>query len=137
MSMQIFRNGERPTSKANPEYFSGDVFSSPIIVGPDPARVRALYVSFMPGGRTAWHTHPLGQTLYVISGYGHLQEVGGPVQVIRAGDTVWIPPGIKHWHGAAPEQAMVHVAIQEALDGSNVTWMEHVTDEEYAVAPTA
>lgn len=135
--MQVFRNGERPTSPGNPEYFSGPVYSDPIIVGPDPARVRALYVQFMPGGRTAWHTHPLGQTLYVVSGAGHLQKKGEPVQVIRAGDTVWIAPDEVHWHGAAPDHSMVHIAIQEALDGSNVTWMEHVTDEEYAVAPTA
>ena len=133
--MKVYRNGERPTVKANTDAFSGDDFQNPIIIGPEPARVRALYVQFMPGGRTAWHTHPLGQTLYVVSGVGHLQKDGEPGQEIRAGVTVWIEPGEKHWHGAAPDQAMVHIAIQEALDGSNVTWMEHVTDEQYAVKP--
>jgi len=135
--MDIYRNGDRPTVKANPEYFSGEVYQNPIIIAPEPARVRALHVTFMPGGRTAWHTHPLGQTLIVLSGVGRLQKAGEPVQIIRAGDTAWIAPGEVHWHGASPDQAMVHIAIQEALDGSNVTWMQHVTDDEYAVSPQA
>ncbi|MEM1307234.1 MAG: cupin domain-containing protein [Pseudomonadota bacterium] len=130
--MEVFRSGDRPTVLANPEYFSGTVYQNPIIQAPDPARVRALHVSFLPGGRTAWHTHPLGQTLFVLSGVGLLQKKGEAIQQIRAGDTVWIAPDEVHWHGATPDQAMVHIAIQEALDGSNVTWMQHVTDEEYA-----
>ena len=93
--------------------------------------MRSGRVSFEPGSRTAWHTHPLGQTLHVISGLGRVQTWGGPVQEIRAGDTVWFAPGEKHWHGAAPDIGMVHIAIQEALDGKHVTWMEYVTDEQY------
>jgi quercetin dioxygenase-like cupin family protein len=93
-------------------------------------------VSFEPGARTAWHTHPLGQTLHVLQGVGRVQAVGGPVREIRPGDTVWIPPHEKHWHGAAPETGMVHLAIHEGLDGSHVTWLEKVTDEEYKTAPT-
>jgi len=91
-------------------------------------------VAFEPGARTAWHTHPLGQTLYVISGVGRIQTKGAPVREIRAGDVVWIPPGEKHWHGGAPSTGMVHIAMQESLDGSHVTWMEHVTDVEYSAA---
>jgi len=135
--MDVYKNGDRPTVKGNPDYFFGDVFQNPIVIAPEPARVRALHVTFMPGGRTAWHTHPLGQTLYVLSGVGHLQKKGEPVQTIRAGDTVWIAPDEVHGHGAAPDHAMVHIAIQEALDGSNVTWMQHVTDDEYAERPAS
>ncbi len=115
--------------------FCGTVWQDPIIEAPAPARVRSARVTFEPGARTAWHTHPLGQTLYVLSGLGHVQTWGGPVRVIRAGDVVWIPPGEKHWHGASPKAAMVHVAVQEAQDGKHVDWLEHVTDEQYAVAP--
>jgi quercetin dioxygenase-like cupin family protein len=107
------------------------VWQDPIIEAPDPARIRAGRVSFEPGARTAWHTHPLGQTLHVISGAGRVQALGGPIHEIRAGDTVWIPAGEKHWHGAAPTTGMVHIALQEALDGTHVTWLEHVTDEQY------
>lgn len=134
--MDVFKNGTRPTQSANPEYFSGDVYSDPIVVGPEPARVRALRVSFMPGARTAWHTHPLGQTLYVLSGVGRVQKEGEPIREIRAGDTVWIAPDEVHWHGAAPDSMMVHVAIQEALDGKHITWMHKVADDEYSQAPS-
>lgn len=133
--MDHYRNGSRPSRSGPPDYFSGAVVIDPIVEAPDPARVRALRVAFAPGARTAWHTHPLGQTLYVLSGSGRFQTLGEPVQTINAGDTIWIPPGEKHWHGAAPDTAMTHIAIQEALDGSNVDWMEHVSDEDYAVAP--
>ena len=133
--MDIFSAPGRTTNKAKPEWFTGTVFHEPIVEAPEPARIRAARVSFAPGARTAWHTHPLGQTLYVLSGVGRVQTWGGPVQVIRAGDTVWIPPHEKHWHGATPTNGMVHVAMQESLDGKHVDWMEHVTDEQYAVAP--
>lgn len=130
--MEIKRNGSRPSGVAPAEYFTGAVRFDPVIDAPAPSAVRALMVTFEPGARTAWHTHPLGQTLLVMSGMGRAQVWGGPVQEIRPGDTVWIPPGEKHWHGAAPETAMCHLAIQEAQDGSAATWMEHVTDAQYA-----
>ncbi|MDU2928657.1 cupin domain-containing protein, partial [Bradyrhizobium sp.] len=104
----------------------------PLIMVPAPARLNASRVSFAPGARTAWHTHPLGQTLYVISGIGRIQAKGGPVREIRPGDVIFIPPGEKHWHGASPDNEMTHIAMQEALDGVYSNWMEHVTDEEYA-----
>ncbi|WP_172293833.1 cupin domain-containing protein [Pseudoruegeria sp. HB172150] len=129
--MDIVRNGERPSVYGDPAYFSGTVRQDPIVTCPEPARARAVIVTFEPGGRTAWHTHPLGQTLHVLSGYGLVQKEGEPVQVIRPGDTVWIPPGERHWHGASPEIAMCHLAIHEALDGKHIDWEEHVTDEEY------
>jgi quercetin dioxygenase-like cupin family protein len=102
-----------------------------VIEAPEPARVRALRVTFEPGARTAWHTHPLGQTLHVLSGVGRVGTRGGPVQVIRAGDTVWIPPGEEHWHGATPDQMMCHLAIQEGQDGRTADWLEQVSDAEY------
>ncbi|MEO1720181.1 MAG: cupin domain-containing protein [Pseudomonadota bacterium] len=132
--MEIYAKPDRPTKAANPDYFTGDVFQDPIVTAPEPARVRALRVHFMPGGRTNWHTHPLGQTLYVLSGVGCVQKQGEPIQTIREGDTVWIAPGEVHWHGAAPDHAMCHVAIQEALDGSNVDWLEPVSDDDYTGA---
>ena len=132
--MDIQQAGSRPTNRAPVDYFTGTVWQDPIIAAPVPARVVSARVTFEPGARTAWHTHPLGQTLYVISGVGRVQSKGGPIREIRAGDTVWIPPGEKHWHGASPKNAMVHVAMQESLDGSHVTWMEKVTDEEYGVS---
>ena len=135
--MEHYRNGTRATTQASADYFTGTVWMDPIVVAPEPARVRAVRVAFEPGARTAWHTHPLGQTLYVLSGSGRYQTLGEPVQTIRAGDTIWIPPGEKHWHGAGPETSMVHIAIQEALDGSNVDWMEHVSDSDYMTAPEA
>jgi quercetin dioxygenase-like cupin family protein len=132
--MEIYLAGSRPTRRAPKESFTGTVLQDPIITPQAPARLAANRVAFEPGARTAWHTHPLGQTLYVISGVGRVQTKGGPVREIKAGDVVWIPPGEKHWHGGAPTTSMVHIALQEALDGSPVTWMEHVTDAEYSAS---
>ena len=129
--MDIKRNGSRPSIKPSPDYFTGAVRQDPLNEAPEPARVRAVLVTFEPGARTAWHTHPLGQTLIVTSGLGWAQKDGGPIEEIRPGDVVWFPPGEKHWHGASATAAMSHIAIQEALDGSNVTWMEKVSDEDY------
>jgi quercetin dioxygenase-like cupin family protein len=130
--MDIAVSGSKPTRRGPADSFTGTVFQDPIIETPAPARIRAGRVSFTPGARTAWHTHPLGQTLHVISGVGRVQAEGGPVREIRAGDTVWIPPGEKHWHGAGPTTGMVHIAMQESLDGNHVTWLEHVTDAQYS-----
>ncbi|KIZ45511.1 MULTISPECIES: cupin domain-containing protein [Rhodopseudomonas] len=132
--MEIFPAGSRPTRKAPAEYFTGTVWQDPIVAAEAPARLVATRVAFEPGARTAWHTHPLGQTLYVVSGVGRVQTLGGPLRQIRAGDSVWIPPGEKHWHGAAPDNAMTHIAMQEALDGNFATWMEQVSDAEYNAA---
>jgi len=131
MDIDIKRNGSRPSQKGSQDWFTGTVRIDPLFQAPAPVRVGAGQVTFEPGARTAWHTHPLGQTLHVVSGIGRVQLWGGPVREIRAGDTVWIAPGEKHWHGAAPNAAMVHIAMQEALDGRHVTWLEHVTDEQY------
>jgi quercetin dioxygenase-like cupin family protein len=125
------------TRRASADTFTGTVWHDPIIDAPAPARVRAARVSFEPGARTAWHTHPLGPTRHVLPGVGRVQTWGGPIREISPGDTVWIPSGEKHWHGASPRTGTVHLAMQEALDGSHVTWMEHVTDEPYDVAPEA
>jgi quercetin dioxygenase-like cupin family protein len=133
--MQYFKAGSRPTKQAPASYFTGTVWQDPINEPPEPARARSAWVTFEPGARTAWHTHPLGQTLVVTSGVGRFQTKGQPVVTLKPGDVVWIPPGEKHWHGAAPDTGMVHLAIHEALDGSHINWMEHVTDEEYLVAP--
>jgi quercetin dioxygenase-like cupin family protein len=133
--MEIHTSGTIPTRRGPADWFTGTVWQDPIIDAPPPARLRAARVSFEPGARTAWHTHPLGQTLHVLSGVGRVQASGGPIREIRAGDTVWIPPGEKHWHGASPQCGMVHLAMQEGLDGSHVTWMEHVTDEQYLATP--
>jgi len=129
--MDIHPCGSRPSRRGPADSFTGIVWQEPIIEAPAPARVRSGMVRFEPGARTAWHTHPLGQTLFVISGAGRVQSFGGKVREIRAGDVVWIPPHEKHWHGAAPDTNMVHVAMQEALDGKHVDWMEHVADEQY------
>lgn len=129
--MEITQNGARPSGRGEADYFTGHVRMEPVITAPAPARLRAVRVTFEPGARTAWHTHPLGQTLLVLSGLGLAQSEGGPVREIRPGDTIWFAPGEKHWHGAAPQNAMTHLAMQEALDGSAVTWMEHVTDTDY------
>ena len=129
--MDIHLAGSRPTRRAPKEYFTGTVLQDPIIAAEAPARIVSTRVAFEPGARTAWHSHPLGQTLYVISGIGRVQNAGGPVREIRPGDVVWIPPGEKHWHGGSPTTGMVHIATQESLDGNHVTWMEHVTDAEY------
>ena len=129
--MEIHRSGSQPSRKGSPEYFTGAVRQDPLIQAPAPARVAALAVTFEPGARTAWHTHPLGQTLVVTSGSGRVQRWDGPIEEIRAGDVVWIPPGEKHWHGASPTTAMTHIAIQEHIDGKAAEWLEHVTDEQY------
>lgn len=131
--MEIMLAGQRATKRAPDNYFTGTVWQDPIVTAPEPARLAAFRVTFEPGARTAWHSHPLGQTLYVISGIGRIQTANGPVREIRPGDTVWIPPGEKHWHGASPNNAMCHIAMQEAQHGNTATWMEMVSDEEYAV----
>jgi len=130
--MEIHLAGSRATRRAPSGSFTGTVWQDPIISTPAPAHLASNRVSFEPGARTNWHTHPLGQTLYVISGVGRVQAKGGPIHEIRPGDVVWIPPEEKHWHGAAPTTGMTHIAMQEALDGSYVTWMEPVKDEEYS-----
>ena len=129
--MDITRIGSRPSGKGPAEYFTGTVRIDPLVEAPDPARINAASVTFEPGARTAWHTHPLGQTIIVTAGCGRAQRWGGPVEEIRPGDVVWFPPGEKHWHGAGPTTGMTHIAIQEALDGKVVEWMEHVTDDQY------
>ena len=131
--MELKRAGSQPSQKGPADWFTGNVRIDPLNTAPQPSRVSCGSVTFEPGARSAWHTHPLGQTLYVVSGVGRIQTKGGPVREIRAGDVVWIPPGEKHWHGGAPTTSMVHIAMQESLDGNHATWMEHVTDAEYAV----
>lgn len=133
--MDLFKNGSRPARQGPADYFTGRVTMDPIIEAPAPARVQALKVHFEAGARTAWHSHPLGQTLYVLSGVGRYQTWGEGVQEIRSGDTIWIPPGEKHWHGAAPDTAMVHIAIHESLDGNHAEWMEQVSQDDYAAVP--
>jgi len=129
--MDITRAGSQPSAKGRGDWFTGTVRIDPLFQAPSPARAAGAAVTFEPGARTAWHTHPLGQTLHVTRGSGRVQSWGGPVREIRAGDTVWFPPGEKHWHGASPTSAMAHIAMQEALDGAHVAWLEHVTDEQY------
>ena len=129
--MEIHRAGSRPSAKGPEDYFTGQVRMDPLLSPPEPARMRALSVTFEPGARTAWHTHPLGQTLIVTAGVGRAQSEGQPVQVILPGDVIWFAPNERHWHGAGPDTGMTHIAIQEALDGSNVTWEGHVSDEDY------
>jgi quercetin dioxygenase-like cupin family protein len=129
--MEIKRNGSQPSDKGPSEYFTGTVRVDRLFTAPDPARVAGASVTFEPGARTAWHTHPLGQTLIVTAGLGRVQREGGPVEEIRPGDVVWFAPGEKHWHGASPTTAMTHIALQERLDGKVVEWMEKVTDEQY------
>ena len=133
--MEITRSGSRPSGKGSQDYFSGTVRIDPLIEAAEPARVRGASVTFEPGARTAWHTHPLGQTLIVTAGCGWAQREGGPIEEIRPGDVVWFAPDEKHWHGATATTAMTHIAIQEALNGSPVTWMEKVGDEQYGVRP--
>jgi quercetin dioxygenase-like cupin family protein len=130
--MEIRRIGTQQSGKGPAEYFTGAVRVDRLFDAPDPARVAMALVTFEPGARTAWHTHPLGQTLIVTAGCGRAQREGGPIEEIRPGDVVWFAPGEKHWHGAAATTAMSHIAIQEKLNGSPVTWMEQVTDEQYA-----
>jgi quercetin dioxygenase-like cupin family protein len=129
--MDIKRNGSQPSGKGPADYFTGTVRIGPLFQAPDPARVRGASVTFEPGARTAWHTHPLGQTLIVTAGFGRVQRDGGPIEEIRPGDVVWFALGEKHWHGAGPTTAMTHIALQEALDGKVVDWMEHVSDAQY------
>ena len=129
--MEIRRYGSRPSGKGPAEYFTGTVRVDPLFDAANPPGVSGASVTFEPGARTAWHTHPLGQTLIVTSGAACVQRWGGPVEEIRPGDVVWIPPGEKHWHGASPTVAMVHIAIQEALDGKAADWLEKVSDEQY------
>ena len=130
--MKITRAGSIPSARGPGDWFTGTVRIDPLFQAEDPGRAAGAAVTFEPGARTAWHTHPAGQTLIVTAGLGRVQEEGGAVQEIRPGDVVWFPAGVKHWHGAAPEVAMTHIAIQEAVDGSAVTWMEQVTDAQYA-----
>jgi len=129
--MDITRSGSQPSGKGAAENFTGAVRIDPLFQAPDPARVNGSGVTFEPGARTAWHTHPLGQTLIVTAGRGRVQRWGGPIEEIHPGDVVWFEPGEKHWHGASPTAAMTHIAIQERLDGRAVDWMEPVSDEQY------
>ena len=129
--MEINRNGAQPSGKGPEEWFTGEVRLDPLFAAQEPARAGGASVTFEPGARTAWHTHPLGQTLIVTAGVGRVQREGGPIREIRPGDVVWFPPGEKHWHGAAPTKAMTHIAIQEQQDGKAVDWLEKVSDEQY------
>jgi quercetin dioxygenase-like cupin family protein len=129
--MDIKRSGSQPSTQGPADWFTGTVRIDPQFPAAPPARAAGNAVTFEPGARTAWHTHPLGQTLIVTAGCGRAQRWGGPVEEIRPGDVVWFPPGEKHWHGAAPATAMTHLAIQEQLDGKAVEWLEKVTDAQY------
>ena len=129
--MELQRSGAQPSGKGAAEWFTGVVRLDPLFGASEPSRVAAALVTFEPGARTAWHTHPLGQHLIVTSGSGHAQRWGGPIETIRPGDVVWFPPGEKHWHGASATTAMAHIAIQEQLDGKAVDWLEKVSDEQY------
>jgi len=129
--VDIKRSGSQPSGKGPDDYFTGTVRIDPLFQAPDPARVVGASVTFEPGGRTAWHTHPLGQTLIVTTGSGLAQRWGSPLEEIRPGDVVWFPPGEKHWHGATATSAMTHIAIQERSEGKTVDWLEKVSDEQY------
>ena len=129
--MEIKRAGSQSSGNGPAEWFTGAVRVDPLFQAPAPARVAGASVTFEPGARTAWHTHPLGQTLIVTAGCGRAQRWDGPIEAIRPGDVIWIPPGEKHWHGAAPTTAMTHIALQEHLNGKAVDWMEQVSDEQY------
>jgi quercetin dioxygenase-like cupin family protein len=129
--MDIKRSGANPSGRGPAEYFTGAVRVDPLHDAPAPARVSTAAVTFEPGARTAWHTHPLGQTLVVTAGCGRAQRWGGPIEELRPGDVVWIPPGEKHWHGAAPATGMSHISIVEKLDGVSADWLEKVSDEQY------
>jgi len=135
--MEIKRSGSRPSGKAPAEHFAGPVRMDPVFQAPEPARVYIASVTFEPGAHTAWHTHPLGQTLIVTSGCGLVQSWGGAVEKIRPGDVVWCPPGEKHWHGAAPTTAMTHLAVLEVLNGKHVDWLEQVSDAQYQAVAKA
>jgi quercetin dioxygenase-like cupin family protein len=132
--MKITRSGTQPSGKGPSDWFTGTVRIDPLFPVTEPARAAGNVVTFEPGARTAWHTHPLGQVLIVTAGFGRVQRDGGPVEDIRPGDVVWFEPGEKHWHGASPTTAMIHIAVQESLDGKAVDWMEKVTDAQYDAA---
>jgi len=129
--MQITRSGSQPSRPGPADWFTGAVRIDPLFQAPEPARVSGAHVTFEPGARTAWHTHPLGQTLIITSGLGRVQREGGTIEEVRPGDVLWFPPGEKHWHGASPTTAMTHIAIQEALEGKSVDWLEKVRDAQY------
>jgi quercetin dioxygenase-like cupin family protein len=129
--VDIYKAGSKPTQKSSSDWFTGTVWQDPIVEAPKPARVRAVKVTFEPGARTAWHTHPLGQTLHLISGVGLIGLRDDHPKIINAGDTVWIPPNEEHWHGATPTNSMTHIAIQESMNGSVANWLEKVADAEY------
>ncbi len=129
--MEIKRLGSQPSAKGPADWFTGTVRIDPLFQAPEPARVMTVNVTFEPGARTAWHTHPLGQTLIISSGCGWVQRWGGPIEEVRPGDVVWIQPGEKHWHGATPTMAMTHIAVHEKKDGKPVEWFEQVSDEQY------
>lgn len=129
--MEIKRNGSQPSTTGPAEYFTGSVRVDPLFLPTDPARASGAYVTFEPGARTAWHTHPLGQTLVITAGCGRVQRWGGPIEEVKPGDVVWFEPGEKHWHGAAPTTTMTHIAIVERLDGKSADWLEKVSDEQY------
>ena len=129
--MDIKRSGSQPSGRGPSEYFTGTVRIDPLFTAPAPARAVGASVTFEPGARTAWHSHPLGQTLIVTAGSGRVQRWGGSIEDIRPGDVIWFPPGEKHWHGATPTTAMTHIAIQEQLDGKTADWLEKVSDEQY------
>jgi quercetin dioxygenase-like cupin family protein len=131
LRMEIKKAGSQPSAKGPPEWFTGTVRIDPLFQAPDPAFVQGASVTFEPGARTAWHTHPLGQTLIVTAGCGWAQREGGAIEEIRPGDVIWFSPGEKHWHGATPTTAMTHIAVQENKDGKVVDWMEKVSDEQY------
>jgi quercetin dioxygenase-like cupin family protein len=133
----ITRSGSRPSQQGPAENFTGSVCVTPLFEAKDASRAAGASVSFEPGARSAWHTHPRGQVLIVTAGVGRVQQWGGPVEEIREGDVVWTPPGVKHWHGASPDTAMTHIAIQEHLDGKVVDWLEKVSDEQYGGRPAA
>jgi quercetin dioxygenase-like cupin family protein len=133
MEIEIKRNGSQASAKGPADWFTGTVRIDPLIQPQAPARVAGASVTFEPGARTAWHTHPLGQTLIVTAGLGRAQGEGGAVQEIRPGDVIWFPPGLRHWHGASPTTAMTHIALQEQLNGQVVDWMEKVSDEQYGL----
>ncbi|HEY3432843.1 MAG TPA: cupin domain-containing protein [Rhodocyclaceae bacterium] len=135
LGIEVISLGKKPATRGSDQFFAGQVFIDQLFQGSAPARISGGLVSFTPGARTAWHTHPLGQTLYVVSGVGRVQMEGGPVQEIRPGDVVWIPANTKHWHGATPDTPMSHLALAEQLDGQVVTWLEQVSETQYHSAP--
>jgi len=134
--MDIQHSGSAPSAKGSTDYFTGNVRIDPLFSAQEPSRVVGASVTFEPGARTAWHTHPLGQTLIVSAGAGLAQLWDGPIQQIRPGDVIRFPPGVKHWHGATPTTGMAHIAIQEQLDGKAVDWLEHVSEEQYQSSPS-